>query len=177
MNRLPIFVVAATVIGFASPMAAARDPEPSGWVTTGAATKLDGSSRELTVIHEMKTVPVDRTARGIARADVDKQFTVTFYRESTCSSFQAFLRAGLRRQNMRDATKEGAFVSACTTSKIAARTRVILSYRAATKTTLLSIGGHVASKVVGVDFMEAAWGVFLADPQRGFSASLVAKVK
>jgi hypothetical protein len=172
MKKLTI-LTAALALSTWGAHAAALEPRAGGFFDTGSATVRDENGIKYVVSHEMRSLPVDKTADGVVAADVDKQLTVFAYREMPCQSFKSWLRPGLERGGL--SATAGTFVDACSQGAIKARSRVFIRYEASSKTTTLAVEGGAKTSLRGVGPMQAVWrAVFSQSP--AVSEALVARL-
>ncbi len=169
---------AAALLGclLIAPPAPAVQPSRDGWFLTGSATK-GAASKDYTLVHEMRALPALKTRRGVIDADVDKRFVWHVRRDLPCAGLKAALRADFARNAYTRSAEITPFVNACSGPTLRARSRVVIRYVAATKTTSVSMQGMGTASVVGLDFMKAVWSLWLGDVDSPkLAAALVARL-
>lgn len=144
---------------------------------TGSASKFANNQRALTVVHEMATIPPDRTPSAISNADTDKHFVIYYNVATSCAAVKSFFRDAYRRAGAPNSQSVEALLAGCSKASLAPHSRAILFYSASTKTTTLSFGDGATGHSTGVGFMQSTWRIFLMDPDPKFASSLISKVK
>lgn len=156
----------------------------SGWYLTGSAAKAVSPggagvkpAKDYTITHEMRGLPAAKTKRGVIDADVDKRFTWHVHRDIPCAALKTALRVGFSRNAYATAAKITPFVDVCAGPTLKARSTVVISYAAATKTTTVWMQGLGTATLGGVDFMKAVWSVWLGNvDQAQLGEALVARL-
>lgn len=139
----------------------ALKPRAGGFFETGSATVRDAQGIKYIVVHEMRTLPAQKSAEAVIFADVDKQLTLFAYREMPCADFKAMVRPALERGGL--SSNAGTFVGACSQGKVKARSRVFVRYEAASKTTTLAVEGGTKTSLNGAPAMRAVWRSFFSE--------------
>lgn len=157
LGIVAIVVFATVVVSHAS----ALEPRARGFFETGSATVRDSQGIKYIMVHEMRTLPAQKTPDGVILADVDKQLTLFAYRGMSCADFKALVRPGLDRGGL--VSSSGTFVGACSQSQVRPRSRVFVRYEAASKTTTLAVEGGTVTTLKGVAPMRAVWRSFFTE--------------
>lgn len=119
--------------------------------------------------HDMRELPSAKTKRAVIDADVDKRISWRMLRDAGGDRLQGILRDSLAKNGYTDASKIGPFLGAFR-GGLKENDTVVISYTAASKTTLVQVQGAAPASLIGSDFMKAVWSIWFGnsdDPELG----------
>lgn len=165
MRKYWIFAAAAGLVASSSAAALADgNGAVSGYILTGQVKRAESDGTQYTLAHEMVSLPAQKSPQGVRDADVTKRLTLTFPHETSCARVTGLLRGEIERLGFNGASdkqKTATLLSACSGDVVKARSQVVVSYDATTKTTSLWVEGMPSRHVQGIEAMRAVWGVWL----------------
>jgi len=113
----------------------------------------------LSVRHEMRDLPAERSRRAVIEFDGDKRLTVHALRAIDAKRLTSWLRDGYDDARYRDEARIqeilGAFSNALQKDEEA-----VIQYDAASRTTTVTVGRRAPVQVTGAEFMRATWAVW-----------------
>jgi hypothetical protein len=119
--------------------------------------------------HDMRELPAAKTKRAVIDADVDKRIAWRMLRDAGGDRLQGILRDSFAKNNYADASKIGAFLAAFR-GGLKENDTVVITYAAASKSTLVQVQGAPPVTLPGIEFMKATWSIWFGnsdDPELG----------
>jgi hypothetical protein len=163
MNRFRPAALFTLVLALFVTLASSAFADPMIHTGDAVRTKSVGpfTAKVYAIRHDMKEKPAAKSKQAVIDADVDKKFTWRMLRDVDSKKIQKALSEALAMNGMTDAGKVGQFVGAFKQEEVKENTAVVISYSAATKATTIWVQGGGQATIAGVDFMKAAWGIWL----------------
>ncbi|HYD40894.1 MAG TPA: hypothetical protein VEB43_08685 [Anaeromyxobacter sp.] len=157
----------AVVLGFAPVTPAvvpAAAPDPGAYVRTGdailKANHWPFTVELLSVRHDMRDLPAERSRRAVVELDGDKRLTLHTLRELPTERLTSWLRDGLEAAGYRDDERIRAFLSGFPEGNLRKDEEVVIQYDAAAQLTTVTSDRGAPVRVDGVSFMRAIWTVW-----------------
>ncbi len=172
-----LLILLAMITSVAS--AWALEPGSDGWYHTGDATRVKTVFKVSVydIGHDMKCLPPAKTKQAVIDTDCDKKFTWVMRRDVDAEKIRDALSEAYAMNGYKDSAKIAPFLAALN-RELKEKTKVIISYNAATKTTSIAVGGGGGNaSVAGVDFMRATWSIWFGKiEQVGLGEALISKL-